>query len=128
MLNICVEYGLNFDKKFNQSKSFLFQIGLDINEVLPDLYLCGVALKWVKYLKYIGVWLSVGKRFTVDLSLNCTKFVGSIISLLQKSASLSEEIKWHLIQHSSIQFNSIYFAFKCRSKQVTNIAISKLAS
>ena len=27
----------------------------------------------------------------------------------------------------SIHFNSIYFAFKCRSKQATNIAISKLA-
>ena len=29
--------------------------------------------------------------------------------------------------YNSIQFNSIYFAFKCRSKQATNIAISKLA-
>ena len=80
----------------------MFQIGLDINEVLPDLYLCGVALKWVKRLKYLGVWLSAGKRFTVDSSLNCTKFVGSTISLLQKSASLAEEIKWHVIQHSCL--------------------------
>ena len=79
MLNICAEYGLNFNIKFNQSKSFLFQIGLDINEALPDLYLCGVALKWDKRLKYLGVWLFAGKRFTVDSSLNCTKFVGSTI-------------------------------------------------
>ena len=82
MLNICAEYGLNFDIKFNQSKSLLFQIGLDINEILPDLYLCGIALKWVKRLKYLGVWLSAGKRFIVDSS--CTKFVRSTISLLQK--------------------------------------------
>ena len=55
MINICTEYGLNFDIKFNQSKSFLFQIGLDINEVLHDLHLCGIALKWVKCLKYLGI-------------------------------------------------------------------------
>ena len=84
MLNICAEYGLNFDIKFNQSKSFLFQIDLDINEVLPDLCLCGVALKWVKRLKYLGVRLSAGKRFTIDSSLNCTKFLGPTIALLQK--------------------------------------------
>ena len=82
MLNIYAEYSLNFDIKFNQSKSFLFQTSLDINEVLLDLYLCGDALKWIKRLKYLGVWLSAGNRFTVDSFLNCTKFVGSTISLL----------------------------------------------
>ena len=125
MLNIYAEHDLNFGIKFNQSKSFLFQIGLAINEVLLDLYLCGVALKWVKCLRYLGVWLSAGKIFTVDSYLNCTKFVGSTISLLQKSACLSEEIKWHVIQHSCwpLMMHGIDSVILC-SEQIRKLSVA----
>jgi hypothetical protein len=39
MLNICVEYGEEFDLKFNALKSFLIQIGLVDHHYFSDLEL-----------------------------------------------------------------------------------------
>jgi hypothetical protein len=102
MLQICEDYGVEFDIKFNQSKSFLCQFGLDHNVILPELFLCGIALCWVDRLKYLGVWLVSGKKFHIDASVNCTKFLGSVIGIMQKCGRVSEEIKWHVIQHSCL--------------------------
>ena len=61
-----------------------------------------VVLQWVDRLKYLGVWLCAGKSFKVDYEVNRTKFLSSVFAILQKTASVSEEIKWNVIQHSCI--------------------------
>jgi hypothetical protein len=83
MLDVCSVYGVEFDIKFNQAKSFLFQTGLNVNTVLPSLCLCNVKLQWVERLKYLGVWLISGKKFRIDAAVNCTKFLGSVLGILQ---------------------------------------------
>jgi hypothetical protein len=70
MLNICVEYGEEFDLKFNALKSFLIQIGLVDHHDLPDLELGDRFLKWVECIKYLGVWIIEGKFFKVDCNMN----------------------------------------------------------
>ena len=102
MLNICTDYGLEFDIKFNQKKSFLLQFGLDQDIVLPDLFIDRIALSWVVKIKYLGVYLVAGKHFCVDVSTNCIKFLGSACSILQKCGAISEERKRHVINHSCL--------------------------
>ena len=55
--NICSDYGLEFDIKFNQKNSFLLQFGLDQDIVLTELFIDSIALSWVAKLKYFGVYI-----------------------------------------------------------------------
>jgi hypothetical protein len=74
------------------------QIGLDEQTVLPQLLLAGAMLQWVLRLKYLGVWIVAGKHLKVDQ----TKFLGSVFGLLQKCGSLSDEVKWNVLQHRCV--------------------------
>ena len=84
LLNICFNFGLEFDLTFNASKSFLIQYGLDSSEGLPVLSLGNGCLHWVDRLKYLGVWLVCWKHFNVDCTINRTKFLGSVFAIMQK--------------------------------------------
>ena len=100
VLNICSDYGLEFDIKYNQKKFFLLQFGFDKEIVLSTLFIDRIALSWVAKLKYLGVYLVAGKHYSVDVSTNCIKFLGSAGNILEKCGAVSEEIKWHVIDHS----------------------------
>ena len=97
LLNICVDYGLDFDLTFNASKSFLIQFGLVNSNTLPVLSLGAGCLHWVERIKYLGVWLVEGKCFKVDCDVNRTKFLGSVFGIMQRCSKVSEEILWNII-------------------------------
>ena len=102
MLDICVEYGIESDISFNPVKSVAMQIGLREDVILPSLLLNKVVLQWVVRLKYLGVFITSGIKFTVDCSVNRTKFLGSVFGILQKCSYVSDEIKWNVVQHSCL--------------------------
>ena len=102
MLNICTNYGLEFDIKFNLKMSFLLQFGLDQEIVLPELFIDKIALAGLLSLNAL-MYLLAGKHFSVDVSTNCIKFLCSAFSVIQKCGAVSEEIKWHIIDHSSLE-------------------------
>ena len=62
MLNICLNFEVELDIKFNQVKSFLCQFGLGHNITLVES-LGGVVLSWVGRLNYFGVYLVQRKTF-----------------------------------------------------------------
>jgi exonuclease III len=103
MLKLCGDYGNDNDILFNQKKSFLLQVGLDTNVVLPQLVLNNVFLQWVDRIKYLGVYIIAGKSFSVESSYNRTKFLSAVFGILQKCRNVSEEIKFNIIQHSCIE-------------------------
>jgi hypothetical protein len=100
MLDLCTEYGYEFDIVFNHTKSFLLQFGLDMSVSLPALLLSNSVLRWVGRMKYLGVWLCAGKTFHIDSSINRTKFLSSVYSMFQKCNGISEEIKWSVIERA----------------------------
>ena len=61
-----------------------------------------MALKWVERLKYLGIWFVSGRTLRVDVSVNCTKFLGSVLGILQKCSNISDELKWHVVNHSCL--------------------------
>ena len=50
MLNICKNYRVELNRKFNQAKSFLCQFSLHNSITLLELLLCGLVLSWVSHL------------------------------------------------------------------------------
>ena len=66
LLNICFDFGVEFDITFNASKSFLIQFGLDNNDSLPVLSLSTGCLQWADRIINLGIWLEGGKVFKDD--------------------------------------------------------------
>ena len=101
MLNICFDFGVEFDITFNASKSFLIQFGLDNSDSLPVLSLGTGCLQWTDRIKYLGIWLEGGgvggKVFKVDCTVNRTNFLGLVFGIMQKCSKVSEEILWNII-------------------------------
>ena len=71
MLDICVEFAVCNDVKFNHLKSHLFQIGLSTDIILPKLSLAGNDLNWVYELKYLGVIFTAGTKLCLNVDVNC---------------------------------------------------------
>jgi hypothetical protein len=124
MLDICVSYGVEFDIVFNKVKSVLMQIGLDADVVLPQLSLNGEWLKWVSRIRYLGVWICCDRVFNVDISANSTKFMGCTYGILQKCGTVSEEVRWNVIKHSSepILFYGVD-VLQLKSEQVHKLSV-----
>ena len=97
MLNICSEFAATSDLNFNNKKSHLMKIGPILGLNLPSLILGGDKLDWVDEVKYLGVVFNAGKKLTVDVNVNCRKFLGASFAILQKCKYLSEEILCKLI-------------------------------
>jgi hypothetical protein len=101
MLNICDEYGFEFDIKFNTSKSHLLQIGHKII-TLPPLLLSDSQIHWVDDIKYLGLHILAGKQFQVDVNVCRRKFLSASFGVLQKCRNIAEEILCHVIIHSCL--------------------------
>ena len=70
MLDLCIEFAVENNTKFNHSKLHLFEVELVTDVELPKFNLGDKDLAWVKELKYLGVTLVSGKYLTVNISLN----------------------------------------------------------
>ena len=59
MLNICTDYGIEYDVKFNNTKSVAMRIGPRFNADCQTLQLAGKCLQFIDSVKYLGVGLCV---------------------------------------------------------------------
>ena len=62
-LGLRSDYDNKYDILFNQTKSFLLQVDLDVNVLLPQLTLNNVLLQWVNRIKYLGVYMIAEQKF-----------------------------------------------------------------
>ncbi|RNA32087.1 RNA-directed DNA polymerase from mobile element jockey-like [Brachionus plicatilis] len=64
VLQMCEEFGIRNEIRFNPSKTQIMRInGTKKDEV--KLELCGEEIEWVKKIKYLGVWID-GKSFSKE--------------------------------------------------------------
>ena len=98
MLDLCMEFAVENDTKFNHLKSHRFQVRLVTEVDLPKLNnLSDKHLVMVKELIFLGVTFVFGKYLTVNISLNCRKYLGASLAILQKCKFLAEDILCYLI-------------------------------
>ena len=96
------EFDFEFDVKFNPTKSHFLQIGIDEAVKLLDLLFCNVSMKWSVQIKYLGVFINAGKKFSISTDVSRRKFLGSVCTILQKCKQISEEIKYHILQKCGV--------------------------
>ena len=63
MLDICTDFGIEYDIKFNENKSVALRIGPRFNSVCKPLVLGSRCLQFVDSVKYLGVCIVASHHF-----------------------------------------------------------------
>ena len=105
MLMICDEFALEFDMKFNNTKSMAIRIGYRYNTQCSPFILSGRALNYVASVKYLGVCIIAAKCFklSVDhLKIRFYRVFNCIFSRVK--AANSELVIVHLLKSYCLPF------------------------
>ena len=109
MLYICIEFALEFDIKFNATKSIALRVGKRFNMPCMSLILSGAKLNFVQSVKYLGIYMCAGKRFKCSIEQAKAIFYHSFNCLLYRSKhALSELVSVNLMKSYSIPL--LFFA------------------
>ena len=100
MLDICSEFALEFDIKFNANKSIALCFGKRFNMPYMSLIFSGAKLNFVQSVKYLGIYMCAGKSFKCSIEQAKAKFYSSFNRLLYRS-------KHALSKQVSVNFNEI---------------------
>ena len=92
MLDICDKFAIDFDVKFNSSKSVVMRIGPRFDVTCAPLFLCGCELKFVSSVKYLGVCLVAGKCFRCSVEHIKMKFYRVFNAIYSKSKGVNSEL------------------------------------
>ena len=92
MLNICTEYGIEYDVKFNDTKSCTIRIGPRFNFVCAPLELAGKCLQFVDSVKYLGVRIVAGRCFKCSFEEVKMKFFRVFNCIYARSKAANSEI------------------------------------
>jgi hypothetical protein len=98
MLNMCGHAGTKLGIVFNAKKSCCLMIGPSVANRPISMKINGCAIEWVNELKYLGVHLCQGKKFSVNLSYVRRNFFASVNSVLSKCAHVSDMVKLELLE------------------------------
>ena len=75
MLNICTDFGTEYNAKFNENKSVALRIGPRFNSVCKPFVLGSRCLQFVDSVKYLGVCIVASHRFKCSFEDYKLKFV-----------------------------------------------------
>ena len=92
MLVICQEFALEFDLKFNTTKSVVIRIGDRWKVQCAPLLLCDMPLLHVDVCKYLGVHIIAGKKFSCSLDEMRHKFYRMFNCIYARSSTSSSEL------------------------------------
>jgi hypothetical protein len=127
MLNICFEYSIVWDMKFNAKKCALMYIGYCVLDDVPVLHIGGDELSWVKKIKYLGLIMQSEKELTVDVNVNCRKFLGACFGMFQRCGALSEPVLCELVLKKCLPilvYGTECIRLKTAQKQRLNVAFN----
>ena len=97
MLNVCFEYCTVWDMTFNAKKCALMYIGHSVLGDVPLMYMGADELSWVKEFKYLGLMVQSERELSVDVNVNCRKFLGACFGMFQRCGALNELILCELV-------------------------------
>ena len=83
MLDICEEYGTQFDVMYNpkKTKCMKFSMNMSMNKDVSGITLCGKKLEWVTSFKYLGNWVTSNLKENIEISNKTCAFFGNVNSL-----------------------------------------------
>jgi len=92
MLQICNQFAVDFDVKFNSTKSVAMRIGCRYNATCEPLELAGDTLKYVDSVKYLGVCLIASTYFKCSVDHVKVKFYRVFNCIFSRSKSANSEM------------------------------------
>ena len=105
MLRICDEFAIEFDMKFNSSKSVATRIGYRYNVPCSPFILSGNFLKYVTSVKYLGIYFVAAKCFKLSVDHLKVKFYRVFNCIYSKvKASNRELVVVHLLKSYCLPF------------------------
>ena len=92
MLDICTNFGVEYDVIFNNSKSGIMRIGPRYNVVCAPLQLAGKCLQFVESIKYLGVHIVANRKFKCTFEEVKLKFFRVFNCIYARSKAANSEI------------------------------------
>lgn len=102
MLDLCSQTGKELGIKFNGAKSKCICFGKTNIVHLPDMLLDGLTLNWCSNLKYLGISITSGSHFNVDVSECRRKFFMSANSVFSKTNLVCDLVKLNILESFSL--------------------------
>ena len=97
LMDVCTEYGLDWDISFNPKKSQTMVIGPNHKVTPAPVSLSGGMVSWVKSFKYLGVTIQSYKVFQCEITDTVKKFYRALNSLLRFRSQPSDVVQIHLL-------------------------------
>ena len=98
MLNVCANTAGELDIKFNATKSVCIMIGPWKCAPPEPMWIDDGCIQWVERVKYLGVTLLSGLKFSVDFAEIRRKYFTAVNSILNKCKYVSELVKLELLE------------------------------
>ena len=92
LLNICSNFAIKFDLKYNVKKSFAMRVGKRYKKACEYLKLDNEILQYVNEIKYLGVTIKSSTKFVVNFDIFKRKFYRSFNAIYSKSKSNNSEL------------------------------------
>jgi len=123
MLNICTEFGIEYDVKFNDTKSVAMRIGPRCSAVCMPLVLAGKCLKFVDSVNYLGVCITAGRQLKCCFESVKLKFFRVFNCIYAKSKASGSEINTVQLLKS---YCLPYITYACEALPFTKSDIRRL--
>ena len=92
LLNICSNFAIKFDLKYNVKKSFAMRVGKRYKKACEYLKLDNEILQYVNEIKYLGVTIKSSTKFVVNFDIFKRKFYRSFNAIYSKSKTNNSEL------------------------------------
>ena len=120
MLDVCTNVGVQLGIAFNPVKSKCICIGPNRHLIPSDMTLSSGTIAWADKIKYLGIWICAGKKFTIDLSECRRKFCTCVNSILNKAKLTSDLLKLQLMESYCLPI--LTYAIECFNLNMTDLA------
>ena len=98
MLAICDDFAVNFDVKFNSTKSVAMRIGKRFQTQCAPLILAGLPLKHVDTVKYLGVHLVAATKWKLSVEHLKLRFYRAFNCIYARCSATSSELITFTVQ------------------------------
>ena len=102
MVNICSEFGKEYDVSFNAKKTLGICYGEPDISNIRSVFLNDIAIKWHKDVKYLGNMLSNDLSDAADIKLKKGSFITAVNKLNYVFNSVDPFIKIRLCKHTAL--------------------------
>ena len=92
MLAICDKFAIDFDLKFNTSKSVAMRVGNRFDVTCAPLTLSGGILQFAKSIKYLGICVMAAKTFKCSFEQVKAKFFRTFNAIYSRSKWANSEL------------------------------------